>query len=146
MSAPETSLVSPSSKDFLPLARLEALVFSTDPISVFAWGSHQYSEAGLTARAEKLAKADAAEQVRIRMAVTKTGTIVGFAQWKFVRNEKWKGDVVDDQDWPEGANIALCERVFGGRGADRNYLKNMEGKKHAGIYLLLHYYTHLPIN
>src|SRR5258706_12072815 len=115
MTPPEISLLPPSSTDYLPLARLEAEVFSTDPISVFAWGPHQYTDAGLTSRATRLAGADSSEQTRIRMAVTKTGSIVGFSQWRFVRDEKWN-QVVNEasQEWPTGANVELCERVFGG--------------------------------
>lgn len=147
--------------DYYPIAALEARVFDDDPITVYAFGPNRASPAALQARAHSLANPSSYPPVHMRKAATASGQIVGFALWKFytdiAQNPAVIGqDGVDSQDpgeatgkgvgkdseednqWPEGVNVELCEAVFGM--SDRLCMLAMRGKKYAGM---LHLHHHL---
>jgi hypothetical protein len=97
----------------------------------------------------------------MRKAVTSSGQIVGFALWKFytdvtqnpvaniqdgldsretgAENEKEKNKGSEEGNWPEDANVELCEAVFGM--SDELCRLAMRGNKYAGklhFHIVIH--------
>jgi hypothetical protein len=148
------SILPPGDGDFPTIAALEAAVFDSDPISVYSFGPSHNSPAALHERAISLATPPPANiSVRLRKAVTEDGVIVGFALWKFYeQNDQLSLDTEDglretgtdsglekaeENKWPEGANVELCEAVFGR--SDEHCKLSMRGKKYAGTFYICIY-------
>jgi GNAT superfamily N-acetyltransferase len=123
--------------DYVSVAHLEAVAFSSDPISVYGFGPAQDAPAAIARRVQSLAAPPPDCVVRMRKAATTDGRIVGFAYWKFyyepriVPPEREKSLFA----WPEGANPELCEAVFAR--ADRIRDAALGGKRYAGMLRLL---------
>ncbi len=160
---PTFSILPLQEGDHLPIANLERLVFSTDPITVYAFGPNRNSPAAMHKRAHHLANPPTDCVIRMRKAVSAdaSGRIVGFAYWKFHldphNDEAGKdskapnGDVIGDgkeekeggegkgtvtsTPWPEGANVELCEAVF--VKADKLRERLLKGSPHAVLNILV---------
>ncbi|KAI9746609.1 MAG: hypothetical protein M1818_000322 [Claussenomyces sp. TS43310] len=113
------------------LARLEADIFNDDPICCYGFGPDRGSPDKLAKRAEELREISDDCRIRMNKAVTSDGAVVGASYWKFFP-ESWDalaGDKGSDSKWPEGANVELCEAVFGA--SDENRKRTMTGKAYA---------------
>jgi hypothetical protein len=155
------SILSPGGGDFSTIAALEAHVFNDDPISVHAFGPSRNSPAALQERAVSLAAPPNGYSVCMHKAVVDDEKIVGFALWKLYENNDQlpledqnglpaqdqlqvngtgtKKEIANENKWPEGANIELCQAAFGR--SDELCKLAMRGKKYAGAYIHFSVYS-----
>jgi hypothetical protein len=117
--------------DYPTVARLEALAFSTDAISVYGFGPNQDSPAAIENRVQSLKFPPPDCVVRMRKAVTQDGKIVGFTYWRFYYEPRILPSKRVPFTWPEEANPELCDAVFGR--ADRIRDHALSGKRYAGM-------------